>query len=182
LNQDEPVLKVKDLMTMDLITTQTKDSVTEAAGVMTKNGISSVIVKDGNKFAGIITDHDIISKVVSKGLNPREITVGEVMSAPLITISPDATIGEAAKKMRDNKIRRLLVEKNHQKLGTIVESDIIGVDPELHFVIREKSKLEPQFRVRPREVTFSGYCQDCENYSDDLRKVSGRWLCEECRS
>ena len=70
------------------------------------------------------------------------------MSSPPITVSPDATIGEAAKKMRDNKIRRLLVEKNHQKLGTIVESDIIGVDPELHFVIREKSKLEPQFRAR----------------------------------
>jgi len=182
LNQDEPVLKVKDLMTRNLITIQTKDSVTEAARVMTEKGISSVIVKDGNKFSGIVTDHDIISKVVSKGLNPKEITVGNVMSSPLITISPDAAIEEAAKKMRDNKIRRLLVEQNHQKLGTIVESDIMGVDPELHFLIREKSKLEPQFHVRPREVTFSGYCQDCENYSGDLRNVSGRWLCEECRS
>jgi len=182
LKQDQPVLKVRDLMTRNLITIETKDSITEVATVMTEKGISSVIVKDGDEFLGVITDHDIISKVVSKGLNPKEIKVGEVMSSPLITISPNVTIEEAAKKMRDNKIRRLLVEKNHQKLGTIVESDIIGVDPELHFVIREKSKLEPQFRARAREVTFSGYCQDCENYSDDLRNISGRWLCEECRS
>jgi len=182
LKQDEPVLKVRDLMTRNLITIQVKDSITEVASVMTEKGISSVIVKDGNEFSGIITDHDIISRVVSKGLNPREVKVGEVMSSQLITISPDATIEEAAKKMRENKIRRLLVEKNHEKLGTIVESDIISVDPELHFVIREKSKLEPQFRARAHEVTFSGYCQDCENYSDDLRNVSGRWLCEECRT
>ncbi|HUW48970.1 MAG TPA: CBS domain-containing protein, partial [Patescibacteria group bacterium] len=93
-------------------------------------------------------------------------------------------IEEAARKMRDNKIRRLLVEENHQKTGIIAESDLVRVDPELHFLIREKSKLEAQFPspTETQEVTFSGFCQDCENYSDDLRNVNGRWLCEECRS
>ena len=36
--------------------------------------------------------------------------------------------------------------------------------------------------TEPQEVTFSGFCQDCGNYSDDLRDINGRWLCEECRS
>jgi signal-transduction protein with cAMP-binding, CBS, and nucleotidyltransferase domain len=184
LKEEEPVLRVRDLMARNIITIQAEDSIIKAASVMDENGVSSVVVKEENEFSGMITEHNIISRVVSKGLDPQKIKVSEVMSTPLITISPDATIEEAARKMRDNKIRRLLVEENHQKIGIIAESDIVRVDPELHFLIREKSKLEAQFPspTEPKEVTFSGFCQDCENYSDDLRNVNGRWMCEECRS
>ena len=178
------MLRVRDLMARNIITIQAEDSIIRAASVMDENGVSSVVVKEGNEFSGMITERNIISRVVSKGLDPQKIKVSEVMSTPLITISPDATIEEAARKMHDNKIRRLLVEENHQKIGIIAESDIVRVDPELHFLIREKSKLEAQFPspTEPQEVTFSGCCQDCGNYSDDLRNVNGRWLCEECRS
>lgn len=184
MKEEEPVLRVKDLMARNIITIQAEDSIIKAASVMDENGVSSVVVKEGNEFSGMITERNIISRVVSKGLDPQKIKVSEVMSTPLITISPDATIEEAARKMRDNKIRRLLVEENHQKIGIIAESDIVRVDPELHFLIREKSKLEAQFPspTEPQEVTFSGFCQDCGNYSDDLRNVNGRWMCEECRS
>jgi signal-transduction protein with cAMP-binding, CBS, and nucleotidyltransferase domain len=184
LKEEEPVLRVRDLMARNIITIQAEDSIIKVASVMDQNGVSSVVVKEGNAFSGMITERNIISRVVSKGLDPQKIKVSEVMSAPLITISPDATIEEAARKMRDNKIRRLLVEENHQKIGIITESDIVRVDPELHFLIREKSKLDAQFPspTEPQEVTFSGFCQDCGNYSGDLRNVNGRWLCEECRS
>lgn len=184
MKEEEPVLRVRDLMARNIITIQAEDSIIKAASVMDENGVSSVVVKEGNKFSGMITERNIISRVVSKGLDPKKIKVSEVMSTPLITISPDATIEEAARKMRDNKIRRLLVEENHQKIGIIAESDIVRVDPELHFLIREKSKLEAQFPspTEPQEITFSGFCQDCGNYLDDLRNVNGRWLCEECRS
>lgn len=184
MKEEEPVLRVRDLMARNIITVQAEDSIIKAASVMDENGVSSVAVKEGNEFSGMITERNIISRVVSKGLDPQKIKVSEVMSTPLITINPDATIEEAARKMRDNKIRRLLVEENHKKIGIIAESDIVRVDPELHFLIREKSKLEAQFPspTEPQAVTFSGFCQDCENYSDDLRNVNGRWLCEECRS
>ena len=184
MKEEEPVLTVRDLMARNIITVQAEDSIIKAASVMDENGVSSVVVKEGNEFSGMITERNIISRVVSKGLDPQRIKVGEVMSTPLITISPDATVEEAAGKMRDNKIRRLLVEENHQKVGIITESDIVRVDPELRFLIREKSKLEAQFPspTESQEVTFSGFCQDCENYSDDLRNINGRWLCEDCRS
>lgn len=170
-------------MAMNLVTIQARDSVVEAARLMNGQEVSSVIVKEGNEFSGMITDRNIVSRVVAKGLDPHKTKVSDVMSSPLITISPDASIDEAARKMRDNKIRRLLVEENHQMVGIIAESDIIRVDPDLHFLIREKSRLEAQFPspTGPQEVTFSGFCQDCSNYSDDLRNVNGRWLCEECR-
>jgi CBS domain-containing protein len=184
LKEEERVLNVRDLMARNIITIQAEDSVRKAASLMDENGVSSVVVKEGNEYSGMITEHNIISRVVSKGLDPQRIKVGEVMSTPLITISPDATVEEAAGKMRDNKIRRLLVEENHQKVGIITESDIVRVDPELRFLIREKSKLEAQYPspTESQEVTFSGFCQDCENYSDDLRNINGRWLCEDCRS
>jgi len=79
---------------------------------------------------------------VSKGLDPTKIKVREVMSSPIITINEEATIDDAANKMKDNSTRRLVVERNHQKVGIIAESDIIRIDPELHFLIREQSKLE----------------------------------------
>jgi hypothetical protein len=75
----------------------------------------------------------------------------------------------------------LVVERNHQKTGVIAESDIIRVDPELHFLIRERSKLEARTTPNePQSVTLAGYCEECGNYSARLRKVDGQWLDEDC--
>ncbi len=68
--------------------------------------------------------------------------VGEVLSSPLITISEDTSVEEAAEKMRDNKIRRLLVKNELGVVGIVSESDIVRVEPELHLLIREKARLE----------------------------------------
>ncbi len=64
------------------------------------------------------------------------------MTSPLITISEEATVDDAANKMEENSVRRLVVERNHQKMVIIAESDMIRIDPEVHFLIRERSKLE----------------------------------------
>jgi CBS-domain-containing membrane protein len=114
-------------------------------------------------------------------LDPAKVKISEAMSSPLMTISEEATVEEAARKMRDNHIRRLLVEKNHQKVGIIAEADIIRVTPEFHFLIRERSKLEAGLTpTEPQETVLGGFCEECENYSPRLVNVSGRWLCEDC--
>jgi len=116
-----------------------------------------------------------------KETDPRKVRVSEVMSSPLIAISEGASVEEAAEKMRNDKIRRLVVEENQKILGIIAEADMIRVAPELHFLIRERSKLEVQLiPTKPHGMTFAGFCEDCGNYSNDLRNVSGEWLCEEC--
>lgn len=175
------MLRVGDLMTTPLISIDEEDAVIEAARLMDEKDISSVLVKHGEQFSGMITDRDIIRRVVSKGLNPTKIKVREAMSSPLITINEEATIDDAAKKMKDNSVRRLVVEKNHQKVGIIAESDIIRIDPELHFLIRERSKLEARLTpAEPRRAALAGPCEECENYSSELRNVNGTWLCEDC--
>jgi len=182
MERNEISLSVRELMTRNLCFIDLTESVIDAARVMDEKGISSVLVRDGETFVGIITDQDIISRVVSKGFDPRKVRIIEVMSSPLITISPDASIEEAAEKMRDNKIRRVLVEDNHERIvGIIAESDIVRIAPELHLLIRERSKIEAQLSLtEPQKVTFTGFCEDCKNYSNNLLNVSGEWLCEDC--
>jgi signal-transduction protein with cAMP-binding, CBS, and nucleotidyltransferase domain len=103
------------------------------------------------------------------------------MTFPLVTISGEETVEDAAKKMREKGIRRLVVEKNHEKVGIIAESDIVRVDPELHFLIRERSKSETtSTRASSRQVIPAGTCDECENYSSDLKNVNGRRLCGDC--
>jgi signal-transduction protein with cAMP-binding, CBS, and nucleotidyltransferase domain len=182
VKEEELVLRVKDLMTRSIISISVNKSVMEAASVMTVEGLSSVLLKSENKIVGIITDHDIISRVVALGLNPKEVMTGEVMSTPLTSISEEASIEEAAERMRENKMRRLVVTNKVDIVGIIAESDIIRVAPEHHFLIRERSRLETlQNVVEPEIIRLVGFCEECKNYATDLRNVNGKWLCEECR-
>jgi signal-transduction protein with cAMP-binding, CBS, and nucleotidyltransferase domain len=179
--QDTAVVAVRDVMTEALITLDSDDSAMEAARVMTHRKVSSILVSGGKEVCGIITDHDIISRVVAQGLDPRVVKVARVMSSPLITIPDNAGIDDAAKKMAEDRVRRLIVERYGEIVGIIGESDIIRIEPELHFLIREQSKLKPKFRpANGRSILLAGYCEECGNYSSQLRKVDGGWLDEDC--
>ena len=181
IDQDNPVVAVRDVMTQVLITLDSDDSAMEAAGLMTQRRVSSVLVSGGEEICGIVTDHDIISRVVAQGLDPRGVKVARVMSSPLIAIQDNAGIDDAAKKMAEDGVRRLVVKRNGKIVGIIGESDIIRIEPELHFLIRERSKLNPEFKSTDgRSVLLAAYCEECGNYSPQLRKVDGRWLDEDC--
>jgi len=176
------VVKVRDLMTENIVSVDAEETVIQAARLMSEKELSSVLVKRQGELTGIITDRDIITKVVSKGLDPTKVRIGEVMTSPLMTISEDASVEEAAKNMAEHNIRRLVVERDHQKVGIIAESDMIRIEPELHFLIRERSKLEAKMTPNePRVVTLAGFCEECGNYSVRLRKVDSQWLDEDCR-
>ena len=181
MERKEAVLKVRDVMTANLVAVKAGASVIEAARLMTVRDISSILVKEDNEVVGIMTDRDIVDRIVSQGRDPRTVKVSEVMSSPLLSISAEASVEEAAEKMRNNRIRRLVVEETHQKIGLIAESDMVRIAPELHFLIRERSKLDVQVRpTEPQTVIFAGFCEECRNYNN-LSNVNGKWLCEECR-
>jgi CBS domain-containing protein len=182
LERREVAVRVRDLMTRSLVSMDPEDTVTEAARLMDRKRIHSILIGHGNELSGIITDLDIISRVVSKGLDPSKVKVREVMTSPLVSIGEDAAIEECAKKMRENGVRRLIVESDDGKVGMIAESDIVRVTPELHFLIRERSQLEAGLTsTAPEKVVLSGYCEMCGNYSSQLRNVDSKWLCEDCR-
>ena len=178
---DEKIITVKDLMTRGIISVLPETTVVEAVKVMSNRDISSILVMTEGKYIGLFTDRDVMKKVVALGLDPKLTTVGDIMSVPLITISEDTTIEAAAEKMRDRKIRRLVVKNDVDVVGVISETDIARVEPELHLLIREHTRLQlPSSDYSAARENFVGYCEECDNYSS-LENIDGRWLCNECR-
>ena len=173
-------LKVGDVMTRGVICINSNDTVQRVAEIMKKNNISSVIVLDRGNGVGIVTERDIICKIVAESKDPKKIKVSGVMTSPLITVKPDLDIDEAARIMRDKDIRRLVVTKKNKIIGLLSEFDIVSVEPALHLLIREKSKWELSDVATSEIGLVSGICEICENYSENLRSMDGRMACEEC--
>ena len=111
-------------MRTSMVTVEEGVSVAEASLGMYKRGEGCAIVLRQGKPFGIVTERDVTWKVAAKGLNPKNVTVGEVMSTPLITIDPNADLTEAAKIMKKQKIRRLAVVKEGALYGILTANDV----------------------------------------------------------
>jgi len=115
---------VRDIMMRKVIMIDPQKTVLEASKIMSKMRIGSLLVKRNNKAVGIITERDVVRRVVSKNLNPAGITVEKVMSKPLITANPDATVFEAARLMAQNRIRRLPIVQGADLVGIVTSTDL----------------------------------------------------------
>jgi CBS domain-containing protein len=113
---------VKDLMTKKALTIDSQKTILEAAQLMSQKEVGDLIVVENEMPIGIVTERDFVRRVVARerGLDTK---VSDVMSKPLITIDPDASLKEAARKMVKHRIRRLPVLKTHKLVGIIVVSD-----------------------------------------------------------
>ena len=174
---------VKDAMSSPVVTT-TEDTPTNIiAKLMDENNLGCVIVtnKDG-KPLGIITERDLVVRVLTKNLQPAAVKAKDIMTAPLATIEPEATISDAARRMSRLDIRRLGVIYKGDLVGVISSKDILGVMPELIEIMQEKSRIENAGNSEEIEETpLSGYCDRCGGYSEDLKDKNGQYLCEDCR-
>ena len=104
------------------------------------------------------------------------------MTTPLVTIEPDATITEAARRMNRLHVRRLGVIYKGDLIGIITSKDVLGVMPELIEIILERSRIEDASRAEEiEEVPLSGYCDRCNIYSESLKERNGQNICDECR-
>jgi CBS domain-containing protein len=115
---------IKEIMTKNIITLDVNKSVVEAAELMSSNGISCLVIVDGETPVGIITERDMVRKIVAKKISP-DIKVSEIMSKNLITVDPDASLKDAARLMSQNRIRRLPVLKQNKLVGIVVASDFV---------------------------------------------------------
>jgi CBS domain-containing protein len=177
---------VKDVMSSPVVTTEEEAPSNHVANLMAKNNLGCVIVtnKAGNPL-GIITERDLVIRVLAKNLKPDAIKAKEIMTSPLVTIEPEATISEAARKMSRLDIRRLGVVYKSELVGIISSKDILGVMPELIEIIQERTRIEgaggPEVAEEVEEAPLSGYCDRCGVYSENLKDVNGQNLCEDCR-
>lgn len=157
-------------------------SVEDAAAKMEEKGAGCIIVSDQGKPVGIVTERDIVYKVVMKRKNPAETKLIDVMSSPIIWIPRHTDIMDAAKKMTKLKLRRLVVMHEGELVGVLTVQNILYIAPHLIEITRELADLEnvpdPQMAS---EGQASGYCENCKVYSDMLDYIDGELLCPECK-
>jgi len=171
---------VRDIMSSPVITIDEDSTVDKAARLMRDNRIGCVIVttKDG-KPIGMITERDLAIRVIAENIQPSKVTAKDIMSSPLRTIDADKTINEAAREMNRLNIRRLAVMYRGRLVGIISSKDILSVTPELIEIIQEKAKITSTEETE-ESLPLAGYCDNCGEWSDNLREANGSYLCEDC--
>jgi CBS domain-containing protein len=186
---------VKDVMTSPVITIDENASVNKAAALMAKDDLGCIIVTDKKgKPLGILTERDLVVRVLAKNAHPDAVKASGAMTSPLITIEPDLTISDAARRMSRLNIRRLGVVYKGQLVGLISSRDILAIVPELLEMIQERARIENQNvteetveeeegkEAEEESTPLAGSCDKCGIWSDNLREVNGENLCEDCRA
>ena len=175
---------VKDVMSSPVVTIEENATANKVAELMDKHGLGCIIVtgKEG-KPVGIITERDLVVRVLAKNVKPDAVKAGDVMTTPLIMIEPDETISNAARRMSRLNIRRLGVVYKGRLIGIVSSKDILAVMPELLEMTLEKARIEGEnmAETASEEPPLAGYCDRCGSWSDNLKEVNGEFLCEECR-
>lgn len=115
----------QDIMSSKVITMESDVSSTEIARIMSKNKVSSVIITKDQTPVGIVTERDIVSKIVAQNKKPSEVKTVDIMTTPLVIVSPLSTTDEVAEMMIGKKIRRVVVMDSTQPLGIITVTDFV---------------------------------------------------------
>ena len=135
-------LKVEDVMVKDVSTISYRASVKRAAQVMNKHEIGCLIVVKGRKAVGIVTERDMLKRVVAKAANPQKTKVEEIMSHPLIVVEPDMDLEDAVKLMFEMKIKKLPVVEKGKLVGLISITDIARFHPHIMDIIKKLAAQE----------------------------------------
>ena len=122
---------VEEIMSDEVHTISPEMTVKQAAEAMSNKKIGSLIVIDDTKLRGIITERDIMIKVVSAGKDAGKMKIKDVMTKDVIYIEPNSDVDEAAQKMVDNKIKKLPVVSDNRLIGIITAMDIVTAEPKI---------------------------------------------------
>ncbi|MBD3206570.1 CBS domain-containing protein [Candidatus Bathyarchaeota archaeon] len=123
------VIIVRDVMTKNIKTVKTDDTVHDAVKKMNKFDIGSVIVMSSGRPVGIITETNVMRRIVEPRMDPATVWTKDIMSSPLTTIDLNAALEEAAKIMADKRINRLPVIDGDKLVGVISSTDIVKASP-----------------------------------------------------
>ena len=131
------IVLVRDIMTKDVKVVRPDSSVKEVVATMNKFDIGSIVVVQGARPVGIITERDILRRIVQPCLPPETLTARQVMTSPLLTISETASIDEAAKLMAKKKVKKLPVMNKQKLIGIVTLTDIVTKVPTMLSILEE---------------------------------------------
>ena len=119
------MMLVRDVMSKDVKMVSPDSSVKEVVADMNKFNIGSIVVVQGDRPVGVISERDILRRVVEPCLAPEALTARQVMTSPVVTIGEMASIEEAAKLMATKKVRKIPVMNKQKLVGIVTFTDIV---------------------------------------------------------
>ena len=150
------VLIIRDIMTYPVITQSIDSTVSEAASTMCAHNIGSLIIVDSQeKPIGIVTERDMLRKVIMTNRNPTATDIEQIMSRPIITANPKMDLEEAAKLMIAKNIKRLPIIEAGKLVGMVTLTDIVGAHPQIVSTLEQSlsiDNLPKRFRKRLRKM------------------------------
>jgi len=130
-------LKVEDVMVKEVITIDENATVKEAADVMNKFEIGCLIAVRKGKAMGIITERDLLKRVVAEAKDANKTKVKDVMSSPLVVVEPSMDLGEAVRLMFQMKIKKLPVVDGKRLVGLVSLTDIARFQPQMIKIVKQ---------------------------------------------
>ena len=181
----ESNIPVREIMNRDVIGVDPDDTAEVAAQMMNRYDVGNLVVIRSKKAIGIVTEEDLVRKLVSKNLLPEKVKIEDIMTSPLITVSPNTSLTSAMRIMLKNNIRRLPIVEDRKLVGIITNKDLLSVSPELNRILIDLIEINRDLEMKVPEETsekavFQGKCDICGVLSENLREVDGMLLCEDC--
>lgn len=172
-------IKVKDAMVNRTITIKPNQTAYEAAKIMKKEDVGSLVVVEGKKPVGIVTREDMTNKIAAEDVQSSKIPVKKIMNQPLVTCDQDDDIIVASKLMVKYGYKQLPVVYLNKLVGYVSVREILKIAPTLIETFKER--LDKTEIPTPLKETIDSDCELCGNYSEGLENVNGRWVCEACK-
>lgn len=125
------VILVRDVMVTDVKTARPDSSVREVVQKMNKFDVGSIVVVQERRPVGIITERDILRKILEPGLDPLVVKARQIMSSPIVAIQEDVSVEEAARTMTKRRIKKLPVVRGGKLIGIVTATDLVKSSPQM---------------------------------------------------
>ncbi len=175
-------IKVLDAMTTNPVTIEMGSSLQDCAKIMAEKHIGGIIVVKEGVLAGILTEQDIVRKVVAQGNDALKMKVEDIMETKLHKISPAKDVYDAIIKMGEVNIRHLPVVDGDEFFGLITMKDVLKIEPQLFdfivskFELKEETK-KPIFGGNSKD----GVCELCGRFTTEILNIGSSKVCESCK-
>jgi signal-transduction protein with cAMP-binding, CBS, and nucleotidyltransferase domain len=154
---------------------------------MARGRVGSLLIVEGKKLVGFITQRDILWALVKKpDADFSKIKAMDLSPKKIVTIRQNATLNEVISKMNRSKFDRLPVVNGNELLGIVTAKDVLNFHPEIYPEMEEFANIREQTEKLKRieqvkEGDFEGVCEQC-GLRDTLTRINGMMVCESCKN
>ena len=154
-------IKIRDVMVENVVTVRPDYTVKHAASIMNRFGLGCVVVLKEERIVGIVTERDLLKRIVAVARDPENTFVSEIMSKPVFVVGPDLSLEKALKLMFRHRIKKLPVmerKRGEERIvGIVTLTDIARLQPKLMEVLKEHFSQERRPPPKSMEKVINYY-------------------------